>query len=228
MLKGKTAVITGASQGIGLAMAEAFKEQGAQVAAVDILQGDYICDVSDFGQAKEACARITADLGQVDILVNNAGITRDGLLLSMKEEDFDEVLAVNLKGAFNFTRHLMRSLLKSKCGRIINISSVVGVGGNVGQANYAASKAGMIGLTKATARELAGRGITCNAIAPGFIETQMTAQLPAAAMEKALANIPLKRMGTPAEVAALAVFLASDMAAYITGEVIKLDGGMFI
>ena len=243
MLTGKVAVITGVSKGIGRAIALAFARNGADVAFIGrsdnadtvvaakefgVQVKTYICDVSDFGQSKTVCDAIISDFGRVDILVNNAGITKDGLLLSMSEEDFDQVLAVNLKGTFNFTKHFTKHLLKSKCGRIINISSVSGVSGNAGQANYAASKAGVIGFTKTVARELASRKVTCNAIAPGFIETDMTAVLSDAVKEKVLTSIPLKRMGNPDEIASLAVFLASDFAAYITGEVIKVDGGICI
>lgn len=227
-LRGKVAVVTGASQGIGLAIANAFADAGATVVAVDISGSDYTCDVSDFQRVKEVCGKITTDFGKVDILVNNAGITRDGLLLGMGEEDFDKVIAVNLKGAFNFTKHLTKSLMKSGSGRIINIASVIGVNGNSGQANYAASKAGLIGFTKSVAKELASRNVTANAIAPGFIQSQMTDAMPEAAKEKTLSHIPAKRMGVPAEIAALAVFLASDLSSYITGEVIKIDGGLFI
>ena len=233
LLSGKTAVVTGASQGIGQAIARFFADNAADVACVDISAGAgqlnwYTCDVSDFGQVKDTCGKIVADYGKVDILVNNAGITKDGLLLSMKEEDFDKVLAVNLKGAFNFTKHLSRPLLKSPAGRIINITSVIGIAGNIGQANYAASKAGLIGFTKAMAKEFASRNVTVNAIAPGFIQSQMTDAMPEAAKEKTMAHIPLARLGTADEIASLAVFLASDLSSYITGEVIKIDGGLFI
>jgi len=186
----------------------------------------YDCDVSDFEVSKKTCEKIVADFGSIDILVNNAGIIRDGLLLRMSEDDFDAVINVNLKGVFNMTKHLSRSIMKSGVGRIINISSVSGIMGNAGQANYSASKAGVIGLTKTTAKEFAGKNVTCNAIAPGFIATDMTADLPQAVKENADATIPLKRMGTADEVANVAVFLASDMSSYITGEVIKVDGGM--
>ncbi len=244
MLNGRTAVITGASRGIGRAIALAMANAGANIAVIDygntesaeavvneiiglgVKAACYMCDVSDFGQAKQVCDSIVADFGGVDILVNNAGITKDTLLLRMDESDFDRVIDVNLKGAFNFTRHLARYLMKSPNGRIINISSVSGLMGNAGQANYSASKAGLIGLTKTTARELAGRNVTCNAIAPGFIETDMTAVLPEAVTAGLLSSIPLKRMGKAEDVANVAVFLASEQAAYITGEVIRVDGGM--
>ena len=240
MLEGRVAVVTGASQGIGQAVVKALANCGANIACVDITEckceygKSYVCDVSDFDQVKNICDQMVSDFGKVDILVNNAGITKDGLLLSMKEEDFDKVIAVNLKGAFNFTKHLVRPLMKSgagssgSTGRIINMASVVGVNGNMGQSNYAASKAGLIGFTKAMARELAGRNVTCNAIAPGFIQSQMTKAMPEAAKERAMANIPLKRLGTADEIAALAVFLASEFSSYITGEIVKIDGGLFI
>jgi len=247
MLTGKTAVITGGCRGIGRAIAMAMAKSGANVALVDIdpiryentaneiallnqgseiVARSYVCNVADFEQSKEVCGAIFKDFGKVDILVNNAGITRDGLLMAMKEADFDDVISVNLKGAFNFTRHLSRYIAKSSAGRIINIASVSGISGNIGQANYSAAKAGLIGLTKTTARELAARAVTCNAIAPGFIETDMTAALPKEIIDKVLTAVPLGRMGKSEEVADLTVFLASDSAAYITGEVIKIDGGM--
>lgn len=246
MLKARTAVVTGASRGIGRAIALGLARHGVNIAvissggglalddtvrelqALGVQSHAYTCDVGDFEASREVCARIIADFGGVDILVNNAGITRDNLLLRMPEIDFDAVINTNLKGAFNFSKHLCRSLMKSEAGRIINISSVSGVGGNAGQANYSASKAGLIGLTKALARELAGRDVTCNAIAPGFIATDMTAALPQSALDSVTGAVPLRRMGRPEEVAALAVFLAGDSAAYITGEVIKVDGGMMM
>jgi 3-oxoacyl-[acyl-carrier protein] reductase len=246
MLKGRTAVVTGGARGIGRTIALKFAENGADVVIMDVGGEDamnetvaaaegygvkakaYRCDISDFDAVKEVCGSIAADFPKIDILVNNAGITRDSLLLSMSGADFDAVLGVNLKGAFNATRHLARYIMRSPTGRIINISSVVGLYGNPGQANYSASKAGLIGLTKTTAKELASRSVTCNAIAPGFIETDMTAVLSDEVKEKFSGQIPLKRMGTPGEVASLALFLASDAAGYITGEVIKVDGGMYI
>ncbi|MCL2841708.1 MAG: 3-oxoacyl-[acyl-carrier-protein] reductase [Defluviitaleaceae bacterium] len=232
ILENKVAVVTGASRGIGLAIAQALCCSGAKVASVSRseckAENGYICDVSNFDQVKYVCNQIISDFGKIDILVNNAGITKDNLLLSMKEEEFDSVVDINLKGAFNFTKHLARQLIKSGNGRIINMTSVIGVNGNVGQSNYAASKAGLIGFTKSMARELASRNVTCNAIAPGFIKSRMTDTMPETIKEHFLANIPLKRIGTVDEVAMLAVFLASDFASYITGEVIKVDGGMFI
>ncbi len=244
MLKGKTAVVTGGSRGIGRAIAEKFAQNGADVAVIYSGNQDaaesvcadaatlgakaiaYRCDAENFGQVQDVSARIVSDFGRIDILINNAGITRDGLLLRMSEEDFDRVLGVNLKGAFNFTRHLARFLMRSPAGRIVNISSVTGLVGNAGQANYAASKAALIGLTKTVARELAARNVTCNAIAPGFIDTDMTGALSAEAAERLKARIPLGRAGGADEVAELALFLCSDRAAYITGEVVRIDGGM--
>jgi len=244
MLNGKTAVITGASAGIGKAIALQMAKNGADIAVIykgnkaaaqtvkkqaediGVKAEIYACDVSDYEKSKAVCEKITADFGTIDILVNNAGIIKDNLLLRMSEQDFDEVIDINLKGVFNFTKHLSRPIMKSGSGRIINISSVSGIMGNPGQANYSAAKAGVIALTKTTAKELAGKNVTCNAIAPGFIETDMTANLPQAVKEYADNTIPLKRMGTPDEVAHLVVFLASDMSSYITGEVIKVDGGL--
>lgn len=244
MLKGKTAVITGASRGIGRAIALQMAQQGAHVAiiytsntaAAEEVCGQardfgvnakiYRCDVADFEESKNVCANILADFGSVDILVNNAGMAKDNLLLRMSEADFDAVIDVNLKGTFYFIKHLSRSILKSKAGRIINISSVAGMMGNVGQANYSAAKAGVIGLTKTMAKEFAGRNVTCNVIAPGFIETDMTAALPQAVKDYVGTAVPLKRMGTADEVANAVLFLASDLSSYITGEVIRVDGGL--
>ncbi len=245
-LQNKTALITGASRGIGRAIAEKFAAAGANVALIyagndaaanetmatvqslGVKAKAYRCDVADFAATAATVAAVLEEFGGVDILVNNAGIVRDNLLLSMSEEDFDAVVGVNLKGAFNTTRHLYQHFMRKRRGRIVNISSVVGLCGNAGQANYAAAKAGLVGLTKSTARELASRGITCNAIAPGYIASDMTDTLSEPVKQKALACIPAGRMGTPAEVAELACFLASDAAAYITGEVIRVDGGMCI
>lgn len=246
MLKGKTALITGASRGIGRAIALKMAENGAHVAIVyaqnaaaadevrDLAQGfgvtakTYRCDVADFKGVGGLVKAVIEDFGGIDILINNAGIVRDALVLSMKEEDFDAVVATNLKGAFNLIRHVFSHFAKKRAGRIINISSVSGMMGNAGQANYSAAKAGMIGLTKTVAKELASRNVTCNAIAPGFIETEMTGALPEKTREAALGMIPAKRMGSCEEVAGLALFLASDGASYITGEVIKVDGGLYI
>jgi 3-oxoacyl-[acyl-carrier protein] reductase len=244
MLIDRTAVITGAGRGIGKAIALQMAKNGANIAIIDyagqetldavcrelsdlgVKAAAYNCNVTDFTATKSVCEQIVVDFGSVDILVNNAGITKDNLILRMTEDEFDQVIAVNLKGAFHMMKHLARYLMKSPAGRIINISSVSGLMGNPGQANYSASKAGLVGLTKTAAKELAARNVTCNAIAPGFIETDMTVSLPQAVLDQVQTAIPLKRMGQAAEVAALAVFLASDQSAYITGEVIRVDGGM--
>ena len=244
MLTGKIAVVTGASRGIGRAIALKLASEGAAVIVnyngseekalevkqeieaaggrADICQ----CDVSDYGKCEGFIAEIIKEYGQIDILGNNAGITRDGLLMKMSEEDFDKVLKTNLKGAFNTIRFASRQMLKQRKGRIINMASVVGVTGNAGQANYAASKAGIIGLTKAAARELASRGVTVNAIAPGFIETDMTKILPEKVKEATVSQIPLGKFGQVEHVAAAAAFLASEEAEYITGQVLHVDGGM--
>lgn len=244
MLEGKVAVITGASRGIGRAIALEMAAQGAKViinyngskeraeSVQEEIQekggfaGIYQCDVSDFAACELFFKDIIKEYGRIDILVNNAGITRDGLLMAMSEEDFDRVVDTNLKGAFHCMRFVSRQMLKQKSGRIINMSSVSGVAGNAGQANYSASKAGIIGLTKAVAKELASRHITVNAIAPGFIDTEMTAVLSDSVKEEAVKQIPLGSFGKPEDIAALAVFLASDRAGYITGQVIHVDGGM--
>ncbi|HHT87343.1 MAG TPA: 3-oxoacyl-[acyl-carrier-protein] reductase [Clostridiales bacterium] len=244
MLKGKVALITGASRGIGRAIALAMAAHGADVALIyagndkaaseveqeaasfGIKARCYKCNVADYSATEALVAQITEDFGGIDILVNNAGITRDKLIMQMSEADYDDVLSVNLKGAYNMIKHTSRQFIKKRYGKIINITSVSGIMGNAGQANYSASKAGMIGLTKSVARELAGRGINCNAIAPGFIGTDMTDAMPESAREELIKNIPLKRIGEPEDIANLAVFLASDLANYITGEVIKVDGGL--
>lgn len=243
-LDGKKAVVTGGSRGIGRAIALELARQGASVAilyagndeaantAVEELRGlggeamAIRCDVASFADAKRAVDEVLAAFGRVDILVNNAGITRDGLMLSLSEDDFDRVIGANLKGTFNMIKHLYSPMMKQRSGRIVNLSSVAGLMGNPGQANYASAKAGILGLTKTVAKELAVRGITCNAVAPGFIDTDMTAVLSDKVREQALAVIPLKRMGRPEEVAALVAFLASDLAGYITGEVLRIDGGL--
>lgn len=243
-LNGKTALVTGASRGIGRAIALRLAEDGANVAVIYAGSADkaeavvneimalgvnakaYRCNVADSAAVNETVKAVTNDLGKIDILVNNAGITRDGLMLRMKDEDFDAVLDTNLKGAFNMVRACYSGFIRKKSGRIINISSVSGIMGNAGQANYSASKAGVIGLTKSVARELASRGITCNAVAPGFIQTDMTENL--GDNNPLLNSIPLGRMGKPEDIAAAVAFLASDSAAYITGEVLKVDGGLAI
>ena len=243
-LNGKTALVTGASRGIGRAIALRLAEDGANVAVIYAGSADkaeavvneitalgvnakaYRCNVADSAAVNETVKAVTNDLGKIDILVNNAGITRDGLMLRMKDEDFDAVLDTSLKGAFNMIRACYSGFIRKKSGRIINISSVSGIMGNAGQANYSASKAGVIGLTKSVARELASRGITCNAVAPGFIQTDMTENL--GDNNPLLNSIPLGRMGKPEDIAAAVAFLASDSAAYITGEVLKVDGGLAI
>lgn len=243
-LENKVAVVTGASRGIGRQIALSMAEEGAAVIvnyngsaarAEEVVKeiteaggkAEAIqCDVSDFTKAAGLMEYVVKTYGRVDILVNNAGITRDNLLMKMSEEDFDAVLNTNLKGAFNCIKHISRQMIKQKGGRIINISSVSGVMGNAGQANYSASKAGVIGLTKAAAREMASRGITVNAIAPGFIKTEMTDVLSDAVREAAEAQIPMKHFGETRDIADMAVFLASDRARYITGQVISVDGGM--
>ena len=244
-LKNKVALVTGAGRGIGKEIAKTLASCGAfvivnynsspdaaeQTVKEIIKQGGMAapvqCDVSDFDACGKMMEMIINNYGHLDILVNNAGITRDGLIMKMSEEDFDRVLDTNLKGAFHTIRHASRYFLKQKSGKIINISSVSGVMGNAGQANYSASKAGVIGLTKSVARELASRGITCNAVAPGFIETDMTAALSDDVRASYEAAIPLKRMGTAQEIADAVAFLASDKAAYITGQVLAVNGGMY-
>jgi 3-oxoacyl-[acyl-carrier protein] reductase len=246
ILKDKVALITGGSRGIGRAIALDMAKNGANIAVIYAGRQDaaeevvtcaeeygvnarsYQCDVSDFGQAKQTIDAVINDFGGIDILVNNAGVTADKLIMAMKEEDFDGVISVNLKGAFNMIKHVCPHFIKKRSGTIINITSVSGIAGNAGQANYSSAKAGIIGLTKTVAKELASRNVTCNAIAPGFIDTDMTKQMPQNIIEAAVEHIPLKKMGQPQDVSALAVFLASDMARYITGEVIKVDGGLCI
>lgn len=245
-LTGKTALVTGASRGIGRAIAIALAEAGADVAvnyagseaaaldtvrAIEALGRKSIAVRANVGKSAEFDAMVAGvleTLGKLDILVNNAGITRDNLIMRMKEEEFDEVIETNLKGAFNGIKAVTRSMMKQRSGRIINISSVVGALGNAGQANYVASKAGVIGLTKSAARELASRGITVNAVAPGFIGTDMTDKLPAEMREKLEKDIPLGRIGRPEEIASAVLYLASDAASYMTGQTLHVDGGMYM
>ena len=244
MLQGKTAVVTGASRGIGRAIAVRLAQQGANIVVnyvssnqeadklVNELQTQGTkalavqADVSDFSQAENLIKRTKEEFGSVDILVNNAGITRDGLVMRMSEGDFDRVIEVNLKGVFNCIRHTVPLMVKQRGGRIINITSVVGLMGNPGQANYSAAKAGIIGMTKSLAKEIGSRGITVNAIAPGFIETDMTAEISDKMKESLQENIALKKLGKPENVADAVAFLAGDTGEYITGQVLSVDGGM--
>ena len=244
MAEKKVAVVTGASRGIGRAIALELGRRGNFVVVnyngsaekaeavkqeIEAAGGEACamqCDVSDYGACEAFMKNIIKEYKRIDILVNNAGVTRDGLLMQMKEEDFDTVVDTNLKGAFHTIRFAARQMLKQRSGRIINLSSVVGLRGNGGQVNYSASKAGIIGLTKSAAKELASRGITVNAIAPGFIETEMTAVLPEETKAATLKEIPLQKFGKPEDVAQAAAFLASEEAAYITGQVLCVDGGM--
>ncbi len=246
MLTDKIALVTGAGRGIGAEIARTLADKGAtvilnyngskdraQALADEIAKKGqkaaiYQCNVSDFEACGEMMKAIVKEYGRLDILVNNAGITRDNLIMKMKEEDFDAVLNINLKGTFNTIRHISRQMLKQRSGKIINISSVSGILGNAGQANYAASKAGVIGLTKTMARELASRGITCNAVAPGFVDTEMTKVLSHSVKEAACAQIPLGRFGQAKDIAAMVAFLADEGGDYITGQVISVDGGMNI
>ena len=244
LLKGKTVLITGASRGIGRAIAIKFASEGANIAITNIVEDvefcevcdeceklgarvkRYVSDVADYEKSQELADDIIKDFGSIDILVNNAGITRDTLLMRMTEEQWDQVMEVNLKGVFNLTKAVLKPMMKQRKGSIINMSSVVGVSGNAGQSNYSASKAGMIGFTKSVAREVGSRNIRCNAIAPGFILTEMTDKLPDEVKKEWSEKIPLKRGGTPDDVANTALFLASDMSEYISGQVIQVCGGM--
>ena len=244
LLENKTVLITGASRGIGKGIATVFAEHGASVVftystsvdAANALEAElqalgvqakgYQSDAADFEQAQELVENILADFSTIDVLINNAGITKDNLLMRISEEDFDKVIQVNLKSVFNLTKAVQRTMLKQRHGSIINMSSVVGVKGNAGQSNYAASKAGIIGFSKSVALELGSRNIRCNVIAPGFIETEMTAKLSEEVVAEWCSGIPLKRGGTPNDVANACVFLASDLSSYITGQVINVDGGM--
>jgi 3-oxoacyl-[acyl-carrier protein] reductase len=244
LLQNKVVLVTGASRGIGRAIATKMAQQGANVAftylssvekgealvaeleAFGVKAKGYRSDASNYQQAEELMASVVADFGTIDVLINNAGITKDGLLMRMSEEQWDSVIQVNLKSVFNLTKAATKPMMKAKAGSIINLTSVVGLRGNAGQANYAASKAGIIGFTKSVALELGSRNIRSNAIAPGFILTEMTGELNAAATEEWTKSIPLKRGGEAEEVADACVFLASDMSKYITGQVLQVDGGM--
>ena len=243
LLDGKVALITGATRGIGKGIAEVFAKQGAQVAftyagSVDKAKAleeelgkitkvkSYQSDASDYDAAQQLAADVIADFGKIDILINNAGITRDNLMLRMSKDDWDTIIRVNLDSVFNLTKAVIKPMMKARSGSIINMTSVVGVKGNAGQANYAASKAGVIGFSKSIALELGSRNIRCNAIAPGFIETEMTAALDEKTVQGWRESIPLKRGGQPEDVANACVFLASDLSGYITGQVLNVDGGM--
>jgi 3-oxoacyl-[acyl-carrier protein] reductase len=246
LLQGKVAIITGASRGIGKGIAERYIAEGATVAFTYLSSEEkaraleqelganggnvkgFKSNAADFEAAQQLVNDVVEEFGTIDIVVNNAGITRDNLLMRMSEEHWDEVMQVNLKSCFNLTKAVMRPMLKARAGSIINMGSVVGVSGNAGQANYAASKAGIIGFSKSVAQELGSRSIRCNVIAPGFIQTEMTGALDEKVVEEWVNGIPLKRGGTPEDVANLTVFLGSDMSSYITGQVINCDGGMLM
>ena len=244
LLEGKTALITGAARGIGKAIAVKFAQEGANIAFTDLVIDEvgeetrneiaalgveckgYASNAADFGQTEQVVAEILKDFGKIDILVNNAGITKDGLMMRMTEAQWDAVINVNLKSAFNFVHAVLPAMLRQRAGSIINMASVVGVHGNAGQSNYAASKAGLIALAKSIAQEVGSRKIRANAIAPGFIETAMTAALPEEVRKEWAAKIPLRRGGKPEDIANVATFLASDLSSYVTGQVIQVDGGM--
>ena len=245
LFEGKVSIVTGASQGIGEAIAEELAREGAHVALVDVQKeklealagrlraaggkaSAHVADVTRLDQAVAVVEDVLRDLGRVDHLVNNAGITRDNLLLRMKEEEWDAVIGVNLKGSWNFAKAVVKPMVAARGGRIVNIASVVGLAGNPGQANYAASKAGVMGFSRALAREVASRGITVNCVAPGYIATAMTEKLPEEVKKAFMNNIPLKRFGLPKEVASAVKFLLSDEAAYITGQVINVNGGLYM
>ena len=244
LLEGKTAVITGGSRGIGRGIALRFAREGANIALTNISESEeftlvinevaalgvkskgYVSDASDFASSEKVIDQIVADFGTVDILVNNAGITRDTLLMRMTEEQWDQVLTVNLKSVFNLTKAVIKPMMKQRSGSLINMSSVVGVTGNAGQANYSASKAGILGFTKSVAKELGSRNVRCNAIAPGFILTEMTEKLPEDVKNEWISKIPLRRGGTTDDVANIALFLASDLSSYVTGQTVNVCGGM--
>lgn len=244
LLENKTALITGATRGIGKGIAEVFAKHGANVAftynssveAATALENElkshgvkakgYQSNAANFDAAQELAKNVLEEFGSIDVLINNAGITKDNLLLRISEEDFDKVIEINLKSVFNLTKAVIRPMMKQRKGSIINMSSIVGVKGNAGQTNYAASKAGILGFTKSVALELGSRNVRCNAIAPGFIETEMTAALPEETVNVWREAIPLKRGGSPEDIANACVFLASDMSAYITGQTLNVDGGM--
>ncbi len=246
MSENTTAIVTGGSRGIGRAVAIKLASLGVDIAVVAAHEGNaawdtikaindlgrkaklFVCNISDFDAVSDTVSEIIKDFGGVDILINNAGITNDKLLMQMKEDDISDVIDVNLKGSMYVTRACLRTFIRQRHGRIVNISSVVGLMGNAGQANYAASKAGIIGFTKSVAREYASKGITCNAVAPGFIRTDMTDKMPEDAVKAMLSAIPAGRYGEPSDVAETVAFLVSEAASYITGEVIKVDGGMYI
>ncbi len=244
LLQGKTAIITGGARGIGKAIAIKFASEGANIAITDLMVDEtvqafvkeleskgvkakaYASNAANYAETQTVVSNVAADFGQVDVLVNNAGITKDTLLMRMTEEQWDAVITVNLKSVFNFTKAVQGIMLKQKSGSIINMSSVVGIGGNAGQSNYSASKAGMIGFTKSIAKELGSRGVRSNAIAPGFIITDMTHKLSEEVRTEWINRIPLRRGGTPEDVANVALFLASDLSSYVTGQVIPVCGGM--